>query len=215
MSSARRRKPSAPAPVPRKLPRHEGSVATVDAIVTAVERLLERGGLAALTTNRIAEVAGVSVGTIYQYFPNKEALLGALQDRYVAQSERNVRAALAGAEALPLAIVVQRVAFALLTTGQLQRPIHVWLRDHRSTSASQERYRRGLDQLVDTLAEFFARRPDVAPRDPRVAAFVTVHAAEGVLGAVVERHGQVEANPIGVEAIHMVAGYLSGAARSA
>jgi AcrR family transcriptional regulator len=54
----------------------------VDAIVEAAAQVFEREGLAA-TTNRIAERAGVSIGTLYQYFPNKQALLYELADRHV------------------------------------------------------------------------------------------------------------------------------------
>jgi AcrR family transcriptional regulator len=54
----------------------------VDAVLEAAAQLFEREGLAA-TTNRIAERAGVSIGTLYQYFPNKQALLYALAERHL------------------------------------------------------------------------------------------------------------------------------------
>jgi AcrR family transcriptional regulator len=47
-------------------------------------RLLDKGGLAQLSTNAVAQTAGVSIGTLYQYFPNKEAILDALADREMA-----------------------------------------------------------------------------------------------------------------------------------
>lgn len=58
---------------PRRSPRQERSQFTVDAIFEAVARIVATQGEDALTTNRIAEVAGVSVGSLYQYFPSKEA----------------------------------------------------------------------------------------------------------------------------------------------
>jgi AcrR family transcriptional regulator len=51
---------------------------TVDAMLDAPVKLLKRGGASSITTNRIAETAGVSVGSVYQYFPNKNALFVAL-----------------------------------------------------------------------------------------------------------------------------------------
>jgi AcrR family transcriptional regulator len=54
----------------------------VDVILEATARVLSRRGYAGTNTNRIAEIAGVSVGSIYQYFPNKEALVAALRDRH-------------------------------------------------------------------------------------------------------------------------------------
>jgi AcrR family transcriptional regulator len=67
--------------VARKQPRQARAQVTVNAILEASIRVLEREGLDAATTTRIAEVAGVSVGTLYQYFSHRDAILDALQDR--------------------------------------------------------------------------------------------------------------------------------------
>lgn len=66
---------------PRKQPRQARAQASRNAILEATVRVLEREGLEAATTTRIAEVAGVSVGTLYQYFAHRDAILDALQDR--------------------------------------------------------------------------------------------------------------------------------------
>lgn len=65
----------------RKGPKQQRSKATVSAILDGTVRVLEQEGSDAATTSRIAEVAGVSVGTLYQYFANRDAILDALQDR--------------------------------------------------------------------------------------------------------------------------------------
>lgn len=67
---------------PRRSPRQERSQFTVDAIFEAVARIVATQGEDALTTNRIADVAGVSVGSLYQYFPSKEAILLAMLDQH-------------------------------------------------------------------------------------------------------------------------------------
>lgn len=69
------------APTSRKAPRQARAQATVTAILEATIRILEREGIDAATTTRVAEVAGVSVGTLYQYFAHRDAILDALQDR--------------------------------------------------------------------------------------------------------------------------------------
>jgi AcrR family transcriptional regulator len=56
----------------------------VDSILDAAARVLRKHGYEEATTNRVAEVAGVSVGSLYQYFPNKEALVHALIERHDA-----------------------------------------------------------------------------------------------------------------------------------
>ena len=66
---------------PRNQPRQPRSRVTVSAILDAGIRVLDREGLDAMTTSRVAEVAGVSVGTLYQYFAHREAIIEALQER--------------------------------------------------------------------------------------------------------------------------------------
>jgi AcrR family transcriptional regulator len=65
----------------RNEPRQARSLATVNAILEATVRILDEEGLDAATTTRIAEVAGVSVGSLYQYFSHRDGILRALQDR--------------------------------------------------------------------------------------------------------------------------------------
>jgi len=67
----------------RKIPRQARSVVTVDALLEATTHILLKDGMHALTTNRVAEIAGVSIGSLYQYFPNKASLLAALIDLHV------------------------------------------------------------------------------------------------------------------------------------
>jgi AcrR family transcriptional regulator len=66
---------------PRKRPTQARSQATVNAVLEATTQVLDREGLDAATTTRIAEVAGVSIGTLYQYFSHRDAIFDALQDR--------------------------------------------------------------------------------------------------------------------------------------
>ena len=65
----------------RKQPRQARAQATVNAVLEATVQVLERDGVDAATTTRIAEVAGVSIGTLYQYFSHRDAIFDALQDR--------------------------------------------------------------------------------------------------------------------------------------
>lgn len=73
-----------PIPLPRKLPKQGRSKVLVDALVEACEAILARGDTEQLTTNYIAEVAGVNIGSLYQYFPNKEAILATVFTRKMA-----------------------------------------------------------------------------------------------------------------------------------
>ena len=67
---------------PRKLPRQARSRALVDAILDAAARILEEQGREALNTNLVADKAGVSIGSLYQYFPNRDAIIAAVAERH-------------------------------------------------------------------------------------------------------------------------------------
>jgi AcrR family transcriptional regulator len=71
----------------------------VDAILGAARRLVVRAGREALSTNKVAELAGVSIGSLYQYFPSKEALLAALAEQHAEEGLQVLVAALAKSEA--------------------------------------------------------------------------------------------------------------------
>lgn len=95
----------------RRRPLQARSKATVEAILEAAARVLAEEGLARLNTNRLAEVAGVSVGSVYEYFADKRAVIDLLVDRHLAEGE----AALAeAAAALPAVAEPREVAGALV-----------------------------------------------------------------------------------------------------
>lgn len=68
---------------PRKEPNQERSKETVENIVSATAHILEKDGFEKISTNRIAEKAGVSIGSLYQYFPTKDAIFSFMMERYV------------------------------------------------------------------------------------------------------------------------------------
>jgi AcrR family transcriptional regulator len=75
----------------RRRPHQRRAHQTVEAILDAVVRILKRDGFAAITTNHIAEVAGVSIGSLYQYFPDKSAIFVALHGRHIDEIDRAIQ----------------------------------------------------------------------------------------------------------------------------
>lgn len=115
MPRARPAKPTAKrAWKPRKLPRQARSQATFDAILEACARILRESGLAAVTTNAVAERSGVSIGSLYEFFPSREAILATLAERRLAALTEAVESALAMARTLEPAAAV-RLLVARLT----------------------------------------------------------------------------------------------------
>jgi AcrR family transcriptional regulator len=102
----------------RKTPGQSRSIETVNVILEAAARILEERGLAGYTTNAIAERAGVSIGSLYQYFPNKDALTVALIDREIGPLLKATEGIGSGEG---FREVVERVIHAAVT-HQMQRP---------------------------------------------------------------------------------------------
>lgn len=78
----------------RRIPRQARAAETVDAILEAAAQVLEAGGLGAFTTNAVAERAGVSIGTLYQYFADKDALMQAIAEREMKATFARIAATL-------------------------------------------------------------------------------------------------------------------------
>jgi AcrR family transcriptional regulator len=126
----------------RRSPKQARSRATWDAIVEAAAQILERQGPDGLTTNDVAERAGVSIGTLYQYFPDKQAIL-------VAAARRELSPLPARQMALVQALiaVIERLGGkGLATTAPVRTP-----RARRRTSW-ERRCGEVLEQLIDALA---------------------------------------------------------------
>ena len=104
-----------------KPPRQARSAATVGAIFEATIQVLLAEGASRLTTTRVAERAGVSVGTLYQYFPHKQALLHALLQRHLWQIGDAVEAACARLHGAP----TEEIAAGLATAYLDAKTLHV------------------------------------------------------------------------------------------
>lgn len=99
---------------PRKQPTQGRSKQTVAAILEATFRVLDEVGGESLTTTRVAEVAGVSVGSLYQYFPSSEALINALLADHLESAIGAVERASAASMGLPHAVAIERIVRAFL-----------------------------------------------------------------------------------------------------
>ena len=109
---------------PRKEASQERSRATVDALVEATARILVREGFDKASTNRIAEVAGVSVGSLYQYFPSKEALVAAVIERHRQEIMQVVRGELALAANQPMEQGVRTLVAVAIKAHRVDPKLH-------------------------------------------------------------------------------------------
>ncbi|MFN3363952.1 MAG: TetR/AcrR family transcriptional regulator [Allorhizobium sp.] len=135
---------------PRKRPRQARAAATVDAIYEATIQVLLSDGPHRLTTTRVAERAGVSVGTMYQYFPQKQALIHALNERYLERLAEKIEATCREQHGAPAGTMVE----ALIET--------YWRAKTERPEVTRALYRSVADLDNAALIDRFARRVDKA-----------------------------------------------------
>ncbi len=113
-----------PLPQPRRIPRQNRSRALVDAILEATARVLSERGYAGTNTNLVAERAGVSVGSVYQYFPNKDSLITALHERHAVEMHAAMETVLAGTTSPGLLERLAAIVHAWLAAHQVAPELH-------------------------------------------------------------------------------------------
>ena len=171
---------------PRKSARQSRSQATVDAILVAAEELFARGGIEGVTTSQIAERAGVSVGSLYQYYPSKEAILGELIDRHTEQTIARLAERLQDLAHRPIAEVLREIVEVLLEADTIDLNLHrVFLDKLPDAGRAMERQNeiRRATTVVRALLE--QRKDELRPRDLDLAAFVLAQSLEAVTNAAV------------------------------
>ena len=197
---------------PRKSPRQSRSQATVDAILDATARVLVERGHAATNTNLVAERAGVSVGSLYQYFPNKLALINALRARHsremAASMEREFRRRPGETFREALTRVIQASVLAHQVDADLHRALEqceeLGLPDDDGHDEAHEK----IQQLLRDM--LIAHRDELAITNPDLAAFILMHALHGLIHAVVlDRPASVSVKAATREMIRLADAYLT------
>lgn len=175
---------------PRKRPRQARSKATVEAILEATARILRSEGYAGLSTNKAAKLAGVSVGSLYQYFPNKTALVTALVEQH-AQTIRGIVAAgfieFAGE---PLPTVARKLVAAMLEAHAIDPILHIVLTEQVPRGDEHACVQQEVQIMEQLLHAFLVSRQDeLRQKDLKLASFVVVQMVEAVT------HRAIEAQP--------------------
>jgi AcrR family transcriptional regulator len=175
-----------PRTAPRKKPRQERSAATVDAILDATARVLCKTGYDHASTNRIAIAAGVSIGSLYQYFPSKEALVAALAERHMATMTALIRVKLAEVATAPMTVAVRTIIQAMFEAHAVDPALHKVLIEQVPRIGRLENLRAvesEVETLVTTLLE--ARKRELRRTDVDAIAFLLITVVEAVTHAAV------------------------------
>jgi AcrR family transcriptional regulator len=189
------------------------SRATVEALVDATARILVREGFDKASTNRIAEVAGVSVGSLYQYFPGKEALVAAVIERHQQEIMQLVRGELAQVASQPLKQAVRTLVTVAVESHRIDPKLHRVLAEQIPRVGKLEKvetFNRANYALFEAYLE--RHRKEIRAADLELAAFVCVTSIEALTHTAVLHHdiSDKAAAALIDEATRLVVGYLTG-----
>ncbi len=198
-----------PAPSAKKRPKQARSRFTVEALLEAAARVLEQEGYDRASTNRIAEVAGVNIASLYQYFPNKDALIGALIDRHLASVQSETAAMLEDFRKAP---IEQAIRFAVQAHLSLHRANPSFHRALLQEVPRVERLnpvialRRTMVELLAAVLE--ARKKEIDVVDLQQAAFILVQLVDGLTQAAILERPDYVADETYVDEIVRLAAHL-------
>jgi AcrR family transcriptional regulator len=195
---------------PRKSPRQERSRALVDALLTAASRVLVEDGYERLTTARVADVAGVSIGSFYQYFPSKEALVGAVVRRLSTQMIEEFQVGLAELVTAPLEVAVRGCIERAASAFSLDPPLRKVIVEQVPDASLLTRTTEFDDSLIEIFQGYFEfHRDRIRPKNVRLAAVLVHRAVEAMAGAAIVNAVDDAARAEAIdEMTAMVLGYL-------
>jgi len=197
---------------PRKSASQKRSQATVEALLDATARVLTREGYDRASTNRIAAVAGVSVGSLYQYFPNKEALVAALVARHNREMLQLLRDALAKVASCDLATAMRELVRATVDAHLVDPALHRIFADQvprMGQLAKIEELQREAFLLIRAYLE--ERRHEISVRNLDSATSICVTTVEALIHEfVIDRPEAPEADRDRFieEVTRLIVGYL-------
>jgi AcrR family transcriptional regulator len=175
----------------RRSPKQDRAKGTVEVILEAAAQILETGGPDALTTNTIAARAGVSVGSLYEYFPRKEAVLVALARRQLAGDRASFLTIVKESAGKDIPGRARDAVRALLKLESSERNV-------RSVTMPTLRYHGPRDELdgpARAVAEELARTDETVKNLPRQAVFILTRAVVGTVRAACTEEPELLLDP--------------------
>lgn len=203
MATTRRARTSA-----RKRPKQARSHETVEAILAAAAHVFVKEGHARATTNRIAAAAGVSIGSLYQYFPSKDAIAVELLRRYRERILSLVSERLSAIEEASFEEVVRALLKSLLRADGIDPALHRVLIEQVLRTPARREVLGFEDRLEALLADIFRRVNSRRKHDDELRAFLVVRVVLAVVhAAIVDRPG-VDRDAVADELTRLIVRYV-------
>jgi AcrR family transcriptional regulator len=196
---------------PRKKPVQRRAQATIDAILRATAHILVTDGYDRASTNRIAVRAGVSIGSLYQYFPSKEALVAALMENHMEAMAAVARGAVLRFATLPFEEAVEETVRMMVAAHTVDPKLHKALIEQIPRIGKLERAE-VLEREMGTLIRAYleSKRAEIGVRDLDLATFIVYGTVEALTHAAVLTRPELLGPAFVREVTSVVVRYLRG-----
>jgi AcrR family transcriptional regulator len=203
--------PDKPATTPRKLPRQDRSRVTVEAILEATTRILVEEGYDKANTNRIAERAGISIGSLYQYFPNKESLIAALMEQHATEMAELIETKLDRLFDSPLEIAIPEIIIAVVAAHAINPRLHQVLSEEIPCSERSPQMQQADKRITELLRTYLDRWRDVIqPQNIELTVFILSRTVDALChAAVIEYPNFVRDSQFEREVSNLLLSYLT------
>ena len=198
----------------RRTPYQARAVETVEAIFEATARILEREGIDGASTNRIAERAGISIGTLYQYFPNKTAILIAMARRELERDRAAVEQAVAGLSDPSREELAGAVVRSLIRVHRNRHQVRRHIMQVHHEQGFGKEHITPVEELSQRIGTLAGMQPPESPHSPRaVRLFVVSRAVIGVIrSATLEDPSLLDQQEFETQVIALALRFLAGGA---
>lgn len=203
--------PARPVTSARKQALQARSRATVDVILKATARILIAEGYDRASTNKVAARAGVSIGSLYQYFPSKEALVAALLERHLEEMGQVLRAAFPRLAAAPIEQAAEEVVRLMVAAHSVDPALHRVFVEQVPRIGQLERIQGFEEEMTGLVRAYLEpRRDKLVVEDLDMAAFIVVGIVESLTHAAVLSRPELLGEPFVREVSAVVIRYLTG-----
>lgn len=196
----------------RKEASQERSKATVDTLLAATARVLVKEGYDHASTNKIADAAGVSIGSLYQYFPSKEALVAAVIERHNNGMLEIVRESAMRVAQLPLQEAARELVGVMIQAHRVDPKLHRVLVEQIPRVGSMEHIEKIDEEALALVRAYLeAHRDEVGVADLDLAAFLAVGTVEAMTHIAVLRRPELLSDDRFIDEVaNLVVRYLRG-----
>ena|SRR5688572_26884201 len=195
-----------------RVPRQTRAQDTVEALLIATKTLLIRGGSEAATTNAIAKLAGVSIGSLYQYFPSREGLIAELSRRHVQQVTGLIFGEIEALLGTSIRIGARRLIHLMLQVHRQDPQLHAAIYASHPDLGARAQLSQIESEVMRVARRYLeAHRAELVVSDLDRAAFIVVTTVESLTHDVtLKRPDLLESEDFLEDVTRLILGYLTG-----